>query len=67
VADRGVTREEIVNRLAELEAQRNANYWRCHMQGSMNGYRPLPRSFFEERQKLEQMLKDHDRNATEAT
>lgn len=53
--------EAIEKRLSELEAQRNANYWRCHIQGSMSRYRPLPKSFYEERAKLEKRLKELQR------
>lgn len=48
--------EQIEARLAQLETQRNANHWRCHMGASMNGYRPLPPSFYDERRRLQERL-----------
>jgi hypothetical protein len=44
--------ETIEARLAELEKQRDANYWNAHMGASARSYRPLPASFYAERRQL---------------
>jgi hypothetical protein len=49
--------EQIRARLDELERERERAYWR-NTRGAHSQVRPLPRSFFEERARLQKRLRE---------